>query len=167
MMASMPRTNQKMSGILESVGDTKGEVARSKTAMAAMRTQTGQLVGILGKVATSTHGMRGAVEGLDSKTSKLVSIIDDMNTKVTPLAKTQHSMLGDVVAMKGGTVGMNNSLAYVIRQLNYMTAPPNGESFKMAVELDKKALPPVPGIVAKTAPIAVFDRGAWPVYTGP
>lgn len=166
-MDSLEPTADSLDGILKSVSSTSKEAATSKKAISGLDTTTGKLNGMLSDIADQTAAMRASEEQLGKGTTQLAGTIGELSKTVDPLAATQKGMLGEVRTMKAGMGGMNGSLAYVIRTLNYMTAPPTGQSFSMKVEMDKKALPPVPGVKAVADPVVVFPRGSWPVYTGP
>lgn len=166
-MDSLAPTAKSLDAIVVTVSKTSAQAKTSKTAISELGTTTTTLNEMLTSIKDETAAMSASEQELATSTEQLNTTLADLSTTVDPLAKTQNGMLGEVRTMKGGIAGMNGSLAYTIRSLNYMTAPPTGQSFSLQVELDKKALPPIPGIKAKADPVVVFERGAWPIYTGP
>ena len=96
---------------------------------------------------------------------RLNTTIGSLNGKIDPLVTTQHAMLLGTQKMRAGLDGMNKSLAYVVRTMNYIAVPPTGGGMTIRADLPKETLPPIPGIKAEVEPVAVFPRGIWPVYT--
>lgn len=166
-MDSLGPTATSLENIVGTVGGTSREVKLSGKMIGDLGTKTTTLNSMLGGIASDTSSMRGSLEEVDAATGRLGDTVNDLNTKIGPLAKTQHSMLGETRRMQVGMGGMNASLAYVIRTLNYISAPPTGQGFTVKADLDKKSLPPIPGVHVKTEPIEVYPRNAWPLYTGP
>ncbi len=166
-MDSLPPTGQHLKKVVSSVEGTGTEVQKSGEAINGLNTKTGELNSMIGTIATGTGDMRGSMESVGQGTKQLDSTITALSGRIDPLAATQAGMLGEIKRMQGGVDGMNGSLAYTIRTLNYITAPPTPGGFTVRVELDKKALPPIPGVQARTDPVQVFPRNSWPVYYGP
>jgi septal ring factor EnvC (AmiA/AmiB activator) len=165
-MDSLAPTTKSLDAIVVTVSKTSEQAKTSKAAISELGTTTTTLNEMLTGIEEETAAMSASEQELASSTEQLNATLTDLSTTVDPLATTQSGMLGEVKTMKTGIAGMNGSLAYTIRSLNYMTAPPTGQSFSLQVELDKKALPPIPGVKAKADPVVVFPRGSWPVYTG-
>lgn len=165
-MDSLPPTNEHMTKIIATVKDTSTEVKTSKRSIEALDARTKRLNTGLGDIADSTGAMRSSLEQVDAGTGRLAGTVSELNGTVAPLAATQKQMLAEVRQMQTGTGNMNASLAYVVRTLNYITAPPTGQGFMLRVDMDKKTLPPIPGVKAETDPVTAFPRGAWPVYRG-
>lgn len=163
-LASMPRTNTNLEQVVATVEQTSSQVATSKQSVGKLSSATVTMNDSLAAIAKSTGSMRSALEATEGHTGVLGSKIDELDGKLGPLVTTQRQMLGETRRMQTGMCAMNGSLAYVLRQLNFMTSPPNGGGFTVRVELDRTSLPPVPGIAAKAAPVEVFTRGAWPIY---
>jgi methyl-accepting chemotaxis protein len=166
-MDSLPPTAQHMSAIVKTVGDTDKQVRISGVALEKMTHTTAKMNSSLGSIAESTTAMRGSLEGASKGTDQLATTIDDLNGDIGPLVKTQHQMFLGTKQMRAGLDAMNASLAYTIRIMNYITAPPHGGGMTIRADLPKETLPPIPGIKAEVKPVPVFPRNAWPVYTGP
>ena len=168
-MESLPPTAQHMRDIVTAVKGTGKQVKKSKTAVGQLQGKTAKMDTSLAAIGKQTASMGGELATTDDKTTQLAAAIDELNGGITPLVKTNHDMLSQTYVMRNGVCSMNASLAYTIRTLNYMTAPPQGGPFSVRVEMDKKTLPPVPGVVASTEPLVLYKRGAWPIYneTGP
>lgn len=166
-MDSLPPTSKHLSGVVATVKSTTTEVDTSKRAIGGLSKTTKGLNGKIGHIATSTSAMRGSLEEVGAGTGTLNATVGDLNVKVAPLVATQHDMYLETKRMGGGLDGMNASIAYVIRQLNYMTSPPTGMDFSIRATMLKETLPPIPGLKTEVDPIPVFPRGAWPVYAGP
>ena len=165
-MDSLGPTNAHMDSILVTVKDTHTEVKRAGANVATLSDRTGSINTKIEGIATSTTTMRMSLENLDGSTGELEGTVTDLSGRIEPLAATQSQMLGEVRNMREGMNGMNASLAYSIRMLNYMTAPPLTKGFTVKAVLDPRTLPPIPGVAAETEPIAVYPRNFWPVYTG-
>lgn len=163
-MDSIPTTKDNLGRIVGTVEHTSKEVATSRESLTKLGAQTDSLDESLGSIAASTKTMRASLDNTHAGTKELSGTISGLNGKIGPLVKTQHKMLGQTKTMRGGLCAMNGSLAYVLRVLNYLTAPPQGGPMTMRVELDKASLPPVPGVAAKAEPVRVFPRGTWPIY---
>lgn len=167
IMNSLPPTTQHMDRIIVTVRDTSGQVEKSGAAIRKTNRQTAGLNTMIADIAGTTGRMRGSLQSVAGKTGGLDRTISTLNDKIPPLVKTQAGMIGHVSDMRDGMQGMNNSLALTIRQLNYITAPPHGGPFTVRVDLDKKALPPIPGLAATTDPVVVYPRGVFgPPYRG-
>ena len=67
--------------------------------------------------------------------------------------------------MQRGLGGMNDSLAYTIRIMNWIAAPPHGQGMTIRADMPKETLPPF--VKAEVEPVVVFPRNVWPIYTGP
>lgn len=167
IMNSLPPTSDHMAKVVTTVGGVATQMQTSVKAVQTLQTGTEQLNTDLAIIATSTGDMRKSLQAVDDQTGSLGEIVTGLNSKIGPLAQTQHAMLGEVLRMKGGMQGMNDSLAYVIRTLNYISKPPTGQGFMLKADLPKEALPPLPGIKVTADPVAAFPYGAWKIYTGP
>lgn len=166
-MDSLPPTDRHMVKIIKTVTSTRKEVRTSSRAVAALNSNTKNLNAMIADIAGSTGRMNTSLGNVDGETRKLGTVVESLSGDIGPLAATNKKMLTDVHSMRRGMQGMNASLAYVVRTLNYIAAPPHGQGFLIRTELDKKALPPIPGVHAKTDPVQVFPRNPWPVYKGP
>jgi methyl-accepting chemotaxis protein len=166
-MDSLPPTAEHLSTIVTTVGDVSKEVKVSAKSIGAVAGTTKTLNGQLEGIAGSTTSMRESLEGAAKGTGELSTTIGSLNQNIEPLVKTQHEMLLGTMRMRNGLDGMNASLAYTVRMLNYITAPPHGQGMMIRAELPKQTLPPIPGIRAEVEPIPVFPRNHWPIYTGP
>ena len=164
-LTALPRTTESLRKVVGTVEATSKQVSTSGTAISGLSGQTRTMNVSLARIAGSTGAMRGSLETHQGSTKELAATVDTLNGKLGPLVKTQGDMLQGTRRMQRGLCAMNGSLAYVLRQLNYLTAPPGTNAgFTVRVELDKSSLPPVPGVAAVTEPVPVFPRGAWPVY---
>ena len=161
---ALPRTTESLKGVVGTVEATSKQVKTSSQAISGLSGQTRKMNVSLARIAGSTGAMRGSLETQVERTKQLNGTVGTLNEKLGPLVTTQGEMLQGTRRMERGLCAMNGSLGYVLRQLNYLTAPPIGGGFTVRVELDKKSLPPVPGVAAVTEPVQVFPRGAWPVY---
>ena len=166
-MDSVPATAQHLHGIVGTVEDVSAEVKVSATGINGVAETTRQLNTDLEEIAGSTTSMRESLEGAAAGTGTLEKTIGSLNQNIDPLVKTQHQMLLGTRKMRDGLDGMNASLAYTIRMLNYITAPPHGQGMMIRADLPKSTLPPIPGIRAEVEPVPVFPRNHWPIYTGP
>lgn len=166
-MDSLPPTRAHLHDVVATVEGTSAEVARSNRALGGMATTTNRLVNRMGSISSSTVAMRESMQGVASGTQTMGATVNDLNHKIDPLVSTQHAMLTQTARMERGLGAMNGSLAFVIRTLNYIAAPPTGGPFTVRADLPKETLPPIPGIKATTDPIPVFPRFPWKVYTGP
>jgi hypothetical protein len=166
-MDSLGPTSKHLETIVTTVGDVSKEVKISSTSIGSVADTTTQLNTKLGTIAGSTSSMRESLEGASAGTVELSTTIGSLNTNIDPLVKTQHQMLLGTMNMRRGLDGMNASLAYTIRIMNYIAAPPHGQGMMIRAELPKQTLPPLPGIKAEVEPIPVFPRNIWPIYTGP
>lgn len=166
-MDSVPPTARHLGAIVKTVRGTSSEVKVSAKRIETMSGTTAQLNEKLASIAGSTGDMRGSLENAAAGTDTLSTTIGSLNENITPLVKTQHSMLLGTRRMRGGLDSMNASLAYTIRIMNYIAAPPAGGGMTIRADLPKSTLPPLPGLRAEVKPIPVFPRNVWPVYTGP
>lgn len=166
-MDSLPSSDRHLGAIITSVTSTSEEVKRSATSIQTMADTTGTLHGDVAAIAESTGSMRGSLQSAASGTGGLATTITDLNKDIEPLVATQHKMLLSTRSMRGGLDRMNASLAYVVRIMNWITAPATGGGLHMRAELPKQTLPPIPGLRAEVKPVQVFERNVWPVYTGP
>ena len=166
-MDSLPGTAEHLSTIVTTVGDVSKEVKVSADSIGSVADTTEQLNGQLEGIAESTTSMRTSLESAAAGTEQLSGTIGSLNANIDPLVKTQHEMLLGTMKMRSGLDGMNASLAYTIRIMNYIAAPPHGQGMMIRAELPKQTLPPIPGIRAEVEPIPVFPRNIWQIYTGP
>ena len=166
-MDTLPTTAAHLKGIVGSVSDTSAEVNVSATSIEALATSTETLDGRLGSIAESTGEMSTSLEGAAADSNRLGATIDQLNTDIQPLVKTQSEMLQGTVQMRGGLDMMNASLAYTIRIMNYIARPPTGGPMTIRAELPKATLPPIPGLRAEVKPVPAFPRDIWNIYTGP
>ena len=165
-MDSLPPTAAHLHAIAATVDQTSAEVKKSNASITSMAAGTRKLNEKVTHIASSTKSMRGSLEQAAGGTDTLATTIGDLNGKIDPLVKTQHQMLLGTRQMRGGLDGMNASLAYTIRIMNYIARPPHGGPMTIRADLPKSTLPPIPGIRAEVDPITVFPRDIWPVYTG-
>ncbi|MCW2927930.1 MAG: hypothetical protein JWM86_1898 [Thermoleophilia bacterium] len=166
-MDTVPRTSRHLGAIVGTVKSTSTEVTTSAGHLHEMTGTTAKLNQQLTSIAGSTTSMRGSLEGASKGTDTLATTITSLNGNITPLVKTQHEMLLGTRRMRSGLDKMNSSLAYTIRIMNYIAAPPTGGGMTIRADLPKQTLPPLPGIRAEVKPIPVFQRNVWPIYTGP
>jgi hypothetical protein len=144
-----------------------GSVARSRARIRALRSGTAGIDAALARVASSTDRINGSLQGIDSQTGGLATSVAAVGRTITPLIGTNRALRRSVTSMRSGVSDMNGSLRYVIRVLDYMTAPPGGGPFSIDVRLDPALIPKVKGLTVTSAPIEVFRRGQWRPYTGP
>jgi uncharacterized phage infection (PIP) family protein YhgE len=166
-MDALPPTSKHLETIVGTVGEVSKEVKVSADNISSVAGTTRELNGQLTDIAASTTSMRESLEGASKGTEELSTTIGSLNSNIDPLVKTQHQMMLGTLKMRGGLDGMNASLAYTIRIMNYIAAPPHGQGMTIRAELPKQTLPPLPGIKAEVEPIPVFPRNIWPIYTGP
>ena len=165
-MAALPKTASHVETILATVQGTGSEVKTSATRIAGTATTTQALATKIDAIGASTTKMRGAHEHAERGTDQLATTVDTLNTKLDPLVSTQHAMLGETRTMRGGLDDMNDSLAFIVRVLNEMSEPRTGGGMKIRADLTKDTMPPIPGLKVEADPIQVFERGAFPIYTG-
>jgi hypothetical protein len=163
-MDSVPATAGHLGAVVKTVDETAIEVQASTGHIDAMVESTSQLDTQLGEIASSTASMGDSLQAAADDTATLDSTITELNDDIDPLVDTQHQMLLGTRRMRGGLDGMNASLAYVVRIMNYIAAPPTGGGMTIRADLPKQMLPPLPGIKAEVDPVPVFPRGIWPVY---
>jgi methyl-accepting chemotaxis protein len=166
-MDSLPATADSLATVLTTINGTAEQVKISSQQIDHLDTNTASLNEDLGAIAKNTTVMRTSMASVDAGSGKLGTTINTLSGKIDPLVTSQHETVGQLGRMRTGINGMNSSLAYVIRVLNYITAPPTGQGFTVRVNLPKETLPPIPGVKAETDPVGVFPRGAWNTYTGP
>lgn len=166
-MESLDPMSRHMKAIVTTVGRTSAEVKTSAKSINGLATTTEGLGTGLESIAASTTKMDTSLKGAADGTDQLGATVGTLNGKIKPLARTQHEMALETVRMRDGLDAMNSSVAYVIRILNYMTAPPSGGAFQVGADLPPESMPKIPGLRVQTDPIKVFPRGVWPVYTGP
>lgn len=164
---SVPPSARHVGAIRATLEETSKEVKVSVGHIDTMTGTTSQLNDQLGAIAGSTTEMRTSLEGAAGDAEQLSTTIGSLNGGLDPLVKTQREMLQGTRRMRGGLDGMNASLAYVVRIMNYIAAPPTGGGMTIRADLPKQTLPPLPGIKAEVEPVPVFPRNVWPVYTGP
>lgn len=165
-MNSVQPMASSMHTIVKTIDATGIEVNTSAKTIGMMASRTHQLRTGLGGIAGSTTKMRSSYDTMATDTQGLAKTISGLNTQITPLAATQHQMFQATSKMSGGLDTMNDSLAYVIRVLNYISAPPTGGALQLRVELPKEVMPPIPGIRAEVDPVSVFPRMSWPIFQG-
>jgi methyl-accepting chemotaxis protein len=166
IMESLGPTSRHLDGIVSTVKVTDAGVASSATAIGTLATKTGDLDTKLGSIKSTTTDMRGSLESTATSTKELGGTISTLNTKIGPLVETQGQMLERTRTMRDRVDDMNGSLAYVVRILNYMTAPPTMQPFAVRMSLPPLS-PAIPGVRIEARPVSVFDRNAWPIYQGP
>ncbi|MEO6867526.1 MAG: hypothetical protein ABI200_05850 [Gaiellales bacterium] len=166
-MESLPKTERHMNAIVKTVASTQREVKTSASSIDAMAGTTTKLHGDVAAIAKSTGSMRGSMKGAADGTGTLATTITTLNADIKPLVATQHRMLLSTRTMRSGLDHMNASLAYTIRIMNWIAAPPTGDGMTLRVELPKETLPPLPGMRAEVKPVKAFERNIWPIYTGP
>ena len=166
-LASVTPTAAHLEEIVGTVEATSAEVKTSSQEIGAMVTVTDGLDSQLGSIATSTSSMSSSLQAASASTDDLATTIGSLNKNIAPLVRTQHQMLIATKQMRGGLDGMNASLAYTIRIMNYIAAPPTGGGMTIRANLPKETLPPIPGIKAEVEPVPVFPRNIWQIYTGP
>lgn len=170
-MTSVEPTSKHLSTVVQTVQATRTEVATSTKHINGLATTTKRLDTRLGSIAASTHAMRVSLQQSGASTTKLSGTITELNGSIGPLVKTQHEMYLGTKRMRAGLAGMNGSIAYVVRILNYITAPPTGATdgtgMQVRADLPRETLPPLPGLKADAKPLQVFPRMAWPIYEGP
>lgn len=164
---AVPPSARHVGAIRATMEATSKEVEVSVGHIETMAGTTEQLNGRLGAIAGSTTAMRTSLEGAAGDAEELSTTIGALNGNIDPLVKTQRQMLQGTRRMRSGLDGMNASLAYVVRIMNYIAAPPTGGGMTIRADLPKQTLPPLPGIKAEVDPVPVFPRNVWPVYTGP
>lgn len=165
-MKSLPPTNEHLQSIVGTIDSTSAEVKRSGTALAKLNARTTTLNNMVSDIATATATTTEAHKSNVTEATRLSSTVDALAVQLPPVVGTQRSMLAMIRQMTTAMGDLNASLAYVVRTLNYISAPPTGRGFTANVELDKSTLPPVPGVHAKAQPVEVYPRNAWPVYRG-
>jgi hypothetical protein len=163
-MDSVPATSGHLETIVGTVRDTSDQVTASVGHIESMVGTSAQLDQQLGAIAGSTTEMRSSLEAAAGDTEQLAGTIGSLDRQLDPLVTTQAQMLQGTRRMRAGLDGMNQSLAYVVRIMNYIAAPPTGGGMTIRADLPKQTLPPLPGIRAEVAPVPVFPRGIWPVY---
>ncbi len=164
---SMPPSAASLQQIVASVRQTNSEVGASASQLASMAKTTSGLGAILDDITVQTRSMETSLAATSQSTDNLASTVTEVNRRIDPLLVAQRGTRRQVEQMGAGLADMNASLAYVIRTMNYLTAPPTGQGFTARVTVDKSSLPPIPGLKAVADPVEVFPRGVWPVYTGP
>ena len=147
--------------------DIGRSVGRSRGRIEQLQSGTARLDGLVGGVSASTGRIGSSLAGLDSGTSALAGSVKAVGAGVTPLVGSTAGLHGSIGRMGGRIGDMNGSLRYVIRILNYMSAPPGGGPFSIRVVLDPAIVPKIKGIKITTDAIPVFSRGRFPRYTGP
>lgn len=166
-MDSLPPTATHLGKILVTIDGTAKEVDTSAASIHRLDTNTRKLNSDLGGIAANTTNVSESLANVDRGSGTLEGTITNLSGKLDPLVESQHATVGQLARMRQGLGGMNASLAYVVRVLNYITQPPTGQGFTVRVDLPKEALPPIPGVKVATDPVPVFPRQAWPTYTGP
>lgn len=164
---SMPPSSAALKQVVGTVRETAKQVDASGSQIQNLATTSGSLASVLADIATQTKSMGDSLKETDAGTDRLAGTVTELNKRIDPLVVTQHRTRQQIARMNSGLAGMNGSLGYVVRTMNFMTAPPTGQGFTMRVSVDKASLPPIPGLKAEVDPVEVFRRGVWPVYTGP
>lgn len=164
---SMPPSSAGLKSVVGTVRETAGEVGASSTQIKNLAGTSTELATALSGIASQTQRLGTALQQTDATTGKLGQTVTTLNQRIDPLVATQRRTRMQVAQLNTGLAGMNGSLAYVVRTMNYLTAPPTGQGFMAKVEVDTASLPPIPGLKAEVDPVEVFRRGVWPVYTGP
>ncbi|MCZ4497052.1 MAG: hypothetical protein JWM25_1637 [Thermoleophilia bacterium] len=165
-MDSLAPTARSLDAIVGTVKTTGVEVKKSAGSIDTLSTSTDALSTRLEAIGNDTKGLSTSLESTASGTGALGSTIGDLSTQVGPLVTMKRELLGNTRHMRDGLDGMNASLAYVVRILNYMTAPPTKQP--MSVRIDLPPLKPdVPGVAINSRPVPVFDWMQWPIYQGP
>jgi hypothetical protein len=165
-MEALPKTAGHVTTILATVQGTGAEVKTSASRIAATATTTQGLATKIDAIGGSTAKMRVSHESAEAGTNELATTVATLNTKLAPLVKTQHAMLGETVTMRSGLDNMNDSLAFIVRVLNEMSEPHTGGGMTIRADLTKDTMPPIPGLKVEADPIQVFERGAFPLYKG-
>ncbi|MCW2974183.1 MAG: hypothetical protein JWN72_2456 [Thermoleophilia bacterium] len=166
-MAALPKTSRHVTTILKTVQGTGREVKVSSAGIASTAAATTDIAAKLDTINESTAAMRASHVHASEGTDQLGTIVSSLQVKLAPLVKQQHTQYLQTKRMSDGLDNMNDSLAYIIRALNYMTEPDSGGSLKIKAELTKETMPKIPGLKIQADPISVFERGAFPLYTGP
>lgn len=164
---SMPPSSAALKQVVGTVRKTATEVSSSGTQIETLATTSGNLSSVLSDIAQQTQSMGNSLKQTDAGTGRLAGTVTELNKRIDPLVTTQRRTRQQIARMNTGLAGMNGSLGYVVRTMNYLAAPPTGQGFTMRVQVDKASLPPIPGLKAEVDPVEVFRRGVWPVYTGP
>lgn len=164
-MDSVPPTSRHLEAIVGTVDETSTQVKASAAHIDTMVGTTKELSGQLEGISSSTGEMRTSLGAAADDTTTLNTTVGSLNGQLDPLVKTQNDMLQGTRRMRGGLDGMNASLAWVVRVMNYIAAPPTGGGLTIRADLPKETLPPLPGIKAEVEPVGVFPRNVWPVYT--
>ncbi len=144
-----------------------GAVGESRTRIGGLSNATARIAALVGKVDASTGAITAQLAEVSIRTGALARSVDALGVTVTPLVASTASVRTSVDGMGTGIAGMNGSLRYVIRVLNYLGAPPGGGGFSVRVRLDPRSLPAIPGVKIATDPVPVFTRNRWRPYTGP
>jgi hypothetical protein len=165
-MDSVPPTAAHLHAITATVADPSREVKVSNKAITEMEVTTRVLHAKVGSIASSTTKMRGSLQSASEGTTTLSGTIDQLNGDIQPLVRTQHNMMLGTKTMRGKLDAMNASLAYTVRIMSYIAAPPTGGGMTIKADLPKQTLPPIPGIKAQVEPVTVFPRNIWQPYHG-
>jgi hypothetical protein len=163
-MDNVPKMASQMEVITSTVDATAKQVTASKESVAAMADSAGNMSASVADVTTDTKKMAGHINAVSDTSEKIAGTVEKLDRQLVPLARRQRSLVGSASQTADYLCTMNGSLAYVLRITNFLTKPPTGGPFTSRVEIDKAALPPIPGVKATAAPVKVFERGAWPVY---
>jgi cell division protein FtsB len=164
-MGAVPASQRNLAAIITTVETKQASVAESARQVEAMAATTASLQKRVAAISTSTAQMRASLETAAASTEQLDATITQLDAGMDPLVAAQRRMFLGTAAMRGNLYGMNGSLGYVVRQLNYLAAPPGGGGFTVQADLPKETLPPLPGLSAQAAPLQVFPRGIWSVYS--
>jgi archaellum component FlaC len=163
-MDLVPKMAGQMEMVVGTVGQTQKQVKASRNSVEKMAQSSHRLRGRVDKVSSDTASMKKNIESVSAQTDPLAATVNKLDRKLDPLVAGQHSLIPLVNQSADYICAMNGSLGYVLRILNYLTAPPSGIPFTARVEMDESTLPKIPGLKLEKDPVKVFDRGSWPIY---
>jgi methyl-accepting chemotaxis protein len=163
----LTRIDASMGTLAASTDRIATSVARSKTQIAALAAGTRRIDRLIGAVDESTRTITTRLGAVDTGTATLASSVTALGGTVTPLVDSTASVRRSVDAMGAGIDGMNGSLRYVIRVLNYLSAPKGGGGFAVRISLDPRMIPDIGGVELNVDPVGVFARNRWKTYAGP
>lgn len=166
-LAALPPTTRDLGGIVDTVDATNVQVARSRAALAATRASSDRLDRRIGAITESTGAMGTSLRGIGTETRGLVGTVSAANAQIGPIVTAQHGTRATAERLPSGVDAMNDRLAYIVRVLDYLAAPPQGGGFTVRADLPPETLPSLPGLQTETDPVGVFVRGAWTPYAGP
>jgi len=161
------RIDGSMATLAASTDQIATSVARSREQIGSLAAGTRRIDRLVGAVDASTRTITRRLGDVDAGTGTLAGSVSTLGSTVTPLVASTASVRGSVDAMGDGIDGMNGSLRYVIRVLNYLAAPTGGGDFNVEVTLDPRMIPDIGGVSLRVDPVTVFHRNAWKQYAGP